>query len=89
MHLRLWEVRSVVPERVLSVESDSETLGRTGRRRQKTDSSREVGSVVAEYRVSYCTPAHAYTLCYGKTERCARTSALARAVATARGSSMM
>ena len=89
MCLRLLEVRSLVPERVLSVESDSETLGRASRKREKTSGRGEIGSVVAEYRFPYLASAYGYALRCGKAERCARASALARAFAPARGRSVM
>ena len=89
MCLRFWEVRSAVLERVLSVESDSETLGRASRKREKTSGRGEIGSIVAEYRFRYFAGVYGYALRCGKTERCARASTLASAIATARGGSVM
>jgi hypothetical protein len=79
----------VVPGRILSVESGSETPWRASRKREKTGSKTEVVPVVGESRVRCYTRAYSNTLSYSKTERCARASALAGAVASARGSSMM
>jgi hypothetical protein len=75
-------------ERVVSVESGSETLGRAGCRREKTSGGREFETVVGECHGRQSASAYAHRLCYRKAERCSRAPALAHAVATPGGGSM-
>ena len=76
-------------ERVVSGESDLETLGRAGCEWEKAGTGREANSLVGDYCVRYWDRAYADERFCGKTESRAGASALTRAVATARGGSMM
>ena len=89
MRLRLCEGRPAISERVVSVESDSETLGRAGCGREKASSRCEIGSFVGDYRFPYCIRAYADKLLYGEIKSCAGASALTRAVTTACGGPVM
>ena len=76
-------------ERRVSVESDSETLGRAGCQGEKAGSSPKAGLLRSGY------PARHYARdCYDKvscreTEGCTRAPAFTRAVATTRGGPVM
>lgn len=76
-------------ERMVSVESDPETLGRAGRKGEKASGRADDGLLKRDCRSRRCGQDERYALTCRETERDARPSALTRAVATACGGPMM
>jgi hypothetical protein len=89
MRLGLCEGRSAVSERVVSVESDPETLGRAGREGEQASGSTEDVLLRCDYRVRRRTQGGRYPLTYREAEGYARSSTFTRAVATASRSPVM
>ena len=79
----------MVSERVVSVESDSETLGRAGRQGEKAGSRPEVGLLGSGYRTRYCARECCDKVSCRKTEECTRAPTFTRAVATTCGGPVM
>ncbi len=89
MRLRLCEERSAVSEREVSVESDSETLGRAGCERETARRGYNVWLFRSDDRIRYCARADRDKPSCRKTERCTRASTLTCAVTTACGGPVM
>lgn len=83
MRLGLCEERSAVSERVVSVESDLETLRRAGCEREKVGNRCKLWLLRSDYRIQYCTRDYRDKSSHRKTEGCTRVPTFTRAVTTA------